>query len=76
MSANGVLLPSCYVSDGPGAEPRLHFWYYDRDRLLAVDAINQPDSYMVAKRLIDAQRSPPPAVISDPSTDLKLLLRN
>lgn len=51
------------------------FWYYKGDRLLAVDAMNDPRGYMVGKRLIEAGRSPDPAVIADPATDLKALLR-
>lgn len=49
-------------------------WYYLGDRLLAVDAMNDARGYMVAKRLIDAGRSPAPALVGDPDTDLKSLL--
>ncbi len=51
------------------------FWYYAGDRLLAVDAMNEPRAYMVGKRLIDAGRSPSPAEVADPETDLKSLLK-
>ncbi|WP_370399860.1 NAD(P)/FAD-dependent oxidoreductase [Sulfitobacter sp. JB4-11] len=51
------------------------FWYYRGDTLLAVDAMNDPRGYMVGKRLIEAGKSPDPAVIADPETDLKALLR-
>tara|TARA_R110002094_G_scaffold13444_5_gene23984 strand:- start:664 stop:1722 length:1059 start_codon:yes stop_codon:yes gene_type:complete len=51
------------------------FWYYAGDRLLAVDAMNDPRGYMVGKRLIEAGKSPDPALIADPSTDLKALLK-
>ena len=53
----------------------LGFWYYQGDTLLAVDAMNDARGYMVAKRLIEAGKSPDPALIADPSTDLKKLLR-
>ena len=51
------------------------FWYYKGDALLAVDAMNDPRGYMVGKRLIEAGKSPDPAQIADPETDLKALLR-
>ncbi|MGI3166724.1 NAD(P)/FAD-dependent oxidoreductase [Pseudooceanicola sp. 200-1SW] len=50
-------------------------WYYAGDRLLAVDAMNDPRGYMVGKRLIEAGRSADPARIADPATELKELLR-
>lgn len=57
---------------GAGA---VSFWYYQGDTLLAVDAANDPRGYMVGKRLIEAGKSPDPAAIADPSTDMKALLR-
>ncbi|MEI4195506.1 NAD(P)/FAD-dependent oxidoreductase [Roseovarius sp. E0-M6] len=51
------------------------FWYYRGDTLLAVDAMNEPRAYMVGKRLIDAGKSPDPAAVVDPATDLKTLLK-
>jgi 3-phenylpropionate/trans-cinnamate dioxygenase ferredoxin reductase subunit len=57
--------------DGAG----LSIWYYAGARLLAVDAMNDPRAYMVGKRLIEAGRSPDPALVSDPATDLKALMR-
>lgn len=59
------------LRDGDG---RSH-WYYAGDRLLAVDAMNDPRAYMVGKRLIEAGKSPAPDQIADPATDLKTLLR-
>jgi 3-phenylpropionate/trans-cinnamate dioxygenase ferredoxin reductase subunit len=50
-------------------------WYYAGDRLVSVDAINDARAYMVGKRLIEAGRSPAPALVADPATDLKALLR-
>ena len=50
------------------------FWYYRGDRLLAVDAMNDPRAYMVGKRLIEAGKTADPAVVADPSADLKPLL--
>ncbi len=51
------------------------FWYYAGDRLLAVDAMNEPRAYMVGKRLIDAGKTADPAIVADPDADLKLLMR-
>lgn len=57
--------------DGDG----LSHWYYAEGRLIAVDAMNDARAYMVGKRLIEAGRSPDPAVIADPATNLKALLK-
>ena len=51
------------------------FWYYAGDRLLALDAMNDPRAYMVGKRLIEAGKSPDPAIVTDAATDLKALLK-
>ena len=50
-------------------------WYYNGHTLLAVDAMNDPRNYMIGKRLIEAGRSPDPAMITDPETDMKALLK-
>lgn len=51
------------------------FWYYAGDRLLAIDAMNDPRAYMVGKRLIEAGKSPAPDAVRDTGTDLKALLK-
>ncbi|MEQ8652683.1 MAG: FAD-dependent oxidoreductase [Kiloniellales bacterium] len=51
------------------------FWYYSGERLLAVDAMNDPRGYMVAKRLIELGRSPDKAQVADPQSNLKALLK-
>ncbi|MBC6437861.1 MAG: NAD(P)/FAD-dependent oxidoreductase [Rhodobacteraceae bacterium] len=56
---------------GSGA---LSHWYYAGQRLLAVDAMNDPRAYMVGKRLLEAGRSPAPAQVADPGVELKTLL--
>ena len=58
--------------DGPG---HVSFWYYRGDRLLAVDAMNEPRAYMVGKRLIDGGKTADPAIVADPEADLKQLMR-
>ncbi|GGM05450.1 pyridine nucleotide-disulfide oxidoreductase [Pseudooceanicola nanhaiensis] len=57
-----------------GEGEAISFWYYCGDRLLAVDAMNDPRAYMTGKRLIEAGRSPDPALVADPETALKALL--
>ncbi|WP_439154361.1 NAD(P)/FAD-dependent oxidoreductase [Yoonia sp.] len=58
--------------DAPGVQSN---WYYKGDTLIAVDAMNDPRNYMIGKRLIEAGRSPTPARITDPATDMKALLK-
>lgn len=60
------------VRAGGGA--RSH-WYFKGCRFIAVDAMNDPRAYMVGKRLLAMGRSPDPAALVDPDTDLKRLLR-
>ncbi len=59
----------------PGDGQSVSFWYYRGDRLLAVDAMNDPRAYMIGKKLIEAGRSPDPQAVADPGTDLKALIR-
>jgi 3-phenylpropionate/trans-cinnamate dioxygenase ferredoxin reductase subunit len=49
-------------------------WYYRGDELLAVDAMNDAATYMIASRLIKAGQSPAAAVVGNPDLDLKTLL--
>jgi len=58
-----------------GADASRSHWYYRGDTLLAVDAMNDPRAYMIGKRLIEAGKSPDPAIIEDASADLKPLLK-
>ena len=51
------------------------FWYYQGNKLLAVDAMNDPRAYMVGRRLIESGKSHDRALIADPKTDLKALVR-
>ena len=62
------------VVRGAGETAQSH-WYWRRGQFIAVDAMNDARGYMVGKRLLEAGRSPDPAVIADPSADLKALLR-
>lgn len=49
----------------------LSVWYFKGDRLLAVDAMNDPKAYMQAKRWIEAGLSPKPADVADVTIDLR-----
>ncbi|UZD91288.1 NAD(P)/FAD-dependent oxidoreductase [Cognatishimia activa] len=53
----------------------LSHWYYSGSKLLAVDAMNDPRSYMVAKRLIESGKSPDSDLVADPQTEIKSLLK-
>ena len=56
-------------------EDSVAFWYYRGTELLAVDAMNDPRGFMIGRRLIEAGKSPDPALIEDPATDMKALLK-
>ena len=58
------------VRDGDG---RSH-WYFRGDRLLAVDAMNDPRAYMAGKRMIEAGRSPLKAKVADPGVTARDLM--
>jgi len=49
-------------------------WYFKGQTLLAVDAMNDPRAYMIGKRMIEGGKSPTPAQVADPATDLKALM--
>jgi 3-phenylpropionate/trans-cinnamate dioxygenase ferredoxin reductase subunit len=58
----------------PGPRPGSQsVWYYAGDRLLAVDAMNDPRAYMTGKRWIEAGVSPDPEAVADAAADLKTL---
>jgi 3-phenylpropionate/trans-cinnamate dioxygenase ferredoxin reductase subunit len=64
-----------HIVTRPGDGAAVSFWYYRGDHLLAVDAMNDSRAYMVGKRLIEMGKSPAPAVVADPATELKALLK-
>lgn len=49
----------------------LSVWYFSANRLLAVDAMNDPKAYMTAKRWIEAGQTPDLDKIGDGSVDLR-----
>lgn len=50
------------------------FWYFRAGTFCAVDAIDDPRAYLIGKQLLQAGKSPDPALLSDPQFDLKTLL--
>ena len=54
---------------------RLSYWYYKDDKFIAVDAINDPVSYMVGKRLIENNQTPSQKDLAKESFNLKNLLK-
>ena len=44
---------------------KVSFWYYKDEMLIAVDAFNDPQSYMIGKRLIEENKSPNKEILSD-----------
>jgi 3-phenylpropionate/trans-cinnamate dioxygenase ferredoxin reductase component len=51
-------------------------WYFRGNTLLAVDAMNDARSYMIAKRLIASGISPDPGSVGSPATDLGHLVKS
>jgi 3-phenylpropionate/trans-cinnamate dioxygenase ferredoxin reductase component len=49
------------------------FWYFRGRRLLAIDAANDAQAYVMGKRWIDAGQSPEPEDLADQSKRLKEL---
>ena len=54
----------------------LSHWYFKSEKLISVDAINDPRSYMIGKRIIENNIPVSPEIISDINYDLKKLLRS
>jgi 3-phenylpropionate/trans-cinnamate dioxygenase ferredoxin reductase subunit len=63
------------VATRTGEGGAVSFWYYKGEELVAVDAMNAPREFMIAKRLIGEGKSPAAAVVTDPATDMKGLLK-
>ncbi|SNT71922.1 NAD(P)/FAD-dependent oxidoreductase [Paracoccus seriniphilus] len=59
----------------PGDNGALSLWYYRGEELIAVDAMNDPRGYMVAKRLIESGQSPAKDAVANPQMPLKSLLQ-
>ena len=62
------------VRHKPGDRGLSH-WYFKMGKLISVDAINDPRSYMIGKRIIETSKKISPKVITDFNFDLKKLLK-
>ena len=51
------------------------FWYYKKDKLISIDAFNDPRSYMVGKKFLEMKINPNPDDILSIKFDLKKFLR-
>ncbi len=56
----------------PGATPAsFSLLHYRGERLLCVESVNAPLDHMAARKLLEAGRSPAPALACDPAVPLK-----
>ncbi|MEL6751826.1 MAG: oxidoreductase C-terminal domain-containing protein, partial [Pseudomonadota bacterium] len=55
-------------------EGAVSHWYYRRDTLLAVDAMNDAPAFMTARKLIEGGLAAPKAIVADASSNLWGLL--
>ncbi|MEM7196253.1 MAG: FAD-dependent oxidoreductase [Pseudomonadota bacterium] len=69
---NGYTKTVSRTGSKPGA---VSHWYFDDEKLLAVDAINEPGAFMVTKRLLDLGKTPTPEDIENTDKDLKVLMK-
>lgn len=58
------------IRNSPDLKGKSH-WYYANDRLVAVDAMNDPASYMIAKKMLELGKSIPRSLVADETSDLK-----
>ena len=52
-------------------EGGMSVWSFDRNRLVAVEAVHDPAAYMLGKKCLENHLSPPLSDITDPAFDLK-----
>jgi len=62
------------VRNGDRANSVSH-WYYKSGTLISVDAMNDPRSYMIGKRIIESGNTVSPIDIENPDYDLKKLIK-
>jgi 3-phenylpropionate/trans-cinnamate dioxygenase ferredoxin reductase subunit len=65
-----------HVVRGRPADERFSVLYYQRDRLLAVEAVNQAADYMAARRALTQGATIDPDRAGDPAVPLKSLIRD
>jgi 3-phenylpropionate/trans-cinnamate dioxygenase ferredoxin reductase subunit len=62
------------VQRGDMADRAFALFYYQGQRLIAVDAVNKPGEYVVCKKLIEHGRSPPAEILANPDIPMKQIL--
>ena len=50
---------------------KVSFWYFKKELLIAVDAFNDPQRYMIAKRLIEENKSPKKEIVCDINFEIR-----
>ena len=59
----------------PGKRPLSQsIWYFQGDRLIAIDAMNDALAYALGKKALEAGKSPDRAALADSQSDLKSVL--
>jgi 3-phenylpropionate/trans-cinnamate dioxygenase ferredoxin reductase component len=62
------------VMRGSMAEKKFSVFYYQRERLIAIDSVNQPAVHMTGRKLLDRQRAPTPQQAAEDGFALDSLL--
>ena len=72
MPAEGAPGLTSVRRPGPGANPNaFSLFHYVNGQLLCVESVNAPVDHMMSRKLLEAGRSPEPAVVADAAVPLK-----
>ena len=63
-----------HVVRGVPEEKQFSVWYLDGERLLAVDAINDPAAFAVGRKILMSAKPVSAAALADTQIDLKSLM--
>lgn len=64
----------CVVRPGDKDQTQ-SIWYYSGDRLLAVDAINDPKAYAFGRKMIESGKNPSKGSVASPDSDLRAIAK-
>lgn len=64
----------CVVRPGD-KDQKQSIWYYSGDRLLAVDAINDPKAYAFGRKMIESGENPSKESVASPDSDLRAIAK-
>ncbi|MXX16898.1 MAG: pyridine nucleotide-disulfide oxidoreductase, partial [Gammaproteobacteria bacterium] len=64
----------CVVRPGDKDQTQ-SIWYYSGDRLLAVDAINDPKAYVFGRKMIESGMNPRKESVASPDSDLRAIAK-